>query len=58
LLKSQTAFMLGGKAPAGCPDCAKTDAPPRLEAAMAAVAVNDPRKKSRRLTGVIKHPSC
>jgi len=50
--------MLGGKAPAGCPDCAKTDAPPRLEAAMAAVAVNDPRKKSRRLTGVIKHPSC
>jgi len=66
LLKSQTAFTPGGKLRAGSgdkgaadyPDCAKTDPPLRVEAAMAAVAVNDPRKKLRRLTGVIKPPLC
>jgi hypothetical protein len=35
-------------------DCAEADPPPNAETAAAAVAVNDPRKKSRRLLNVIR----
>jgi hypothetical protein len=38
-------------------DCAEADPPLKTEAATAAVAVNDPRKNSRRLLVVIRPPS-